>query len=765
MAVMKRRQVVVLILGLAAAGVVVGFFFLPPVRARVLEEWYLLKLGSKDPIERRIAGERLAGVRSIRAVPRIAALFPADKEDGPRWIPRALVRIGPEGIRAALGLQDKKGLIHGEVFEAIEDLGPEGWEAIPALIGLLDSEANRYPVAKALAGIGLEAIPSLIEVLARGGDEAKQTVVGILGGIRDARAVPALIGALGDPSLKRIAAEALGDIGPDAREAVPALAAVLSDENESVRQAACDALGKIGPDAREAMPALVEAFARKRLTKACPRFSEIDPEGKIATPIFLRNLESLPRDDNNFTASFFEALSMYAGASEEVRKALLAKTRDEDPVFRQNAARVLESTKTEETAGRLRELLADPVREVRFEAAFALADKFFPDEAIPVFLEALRNPGAKYTTVDQIRNLGLRAEPLIPALIAELKHPHDHIPDNVSGTLTALKALLPKHLPALTELLGDADIRVRRRAVMVIQEIGPQAAPAVPALIEALRSSDRMLQDAAAGALFAIGPGAKDAVPALFEWNAGLNTNLALHILERIGEAAVPGAIEALRDPTLKVRSGAADLLGRIGARPDLVVPALLRTLGDPEPDVRRAATGSLHKFGEISGEIRSTLTAIASGDPDPFVRIEAASALAVSTKDPSEASRLLKPLLDHDEPGVRLSAATALWFASGEAEAVLPVLIAILDHPRSRWDACQDLGSMGPAAAPAVPALTRFLKDDNPNVVWAVAESLGKIGKGARPALPALREAMALEGADMKEMIGEAIAAIEAAN
>ena len=52
-----------------------------------------------------------------------------------------------------------------------------------------------------------------------------------------------------------------GRIGPEAREAVPALIELLMGEDkEYMRQAAARSLGRIGPDARAAMPALTKAL-------------------------------------------------------------------------------------------------------------------------------------------------------------------------------------------------------------------------------------------------------------------------------------------------------------------------------------------------------------------------------------------------------------------------------------------------------------------------------------------------------------------------
>ena len=44
---------------------------------------------------------------------------------------------------------------------------------------------------------------------------------------------------------------ALGKIGPEAKDAVPALTELLNDKNENVRSAAAIALGGIGPAAKK----------------------------------------------------------------------------------------------------------------------------------------------------------------------------------------------------------------------------------------------------------------------------------------------------------------------------------------------------------------------------------------------------------------------------------------------------------------------------------------------------------------------------------
>src|SRR5260370_15369957 len=93
---------------------------------------------------------------------------------------------------------------------------------------------NRRAAAQALAEMGAEAKP----------------------------AVGALTAALKDTDLfvRRFAALALGEIGADAKDAVPGLSALLKDtkEKKEVQEAAALALGKIGPAGVNALIAAVK---------------------------------------------------------------------------------------------------------------------------------------------------------------------------------------------------------------------------------------------------------------------------------------------------------------------------------------------------------------------------------------------------------------------------------------------------------------------------------------------------------------------------
>ena len=151
--------------------------------------------------------------------------------------------------------------------QALGEMGREAKQAVPALIGALkvENEDVRRYATYALEKMGTEAkqaIPTLIQVLkdksehVRNGAAAALVAIGL-------EAIPPLIDALKDKSkyVRSGAASVLGQIRPEVRQSIPALVAVLEEDDEtSVRCAAAQALGKIGRKARQAIPALIEAL-------------------------------------------------------------------------------------------------------------------------------------------------------------------------------------------------------------------------------------------------------------------------------------------------------------------------------------------------------------------------------------------------------------------------------------------------------------------------------------------------------------------------
>jgi HEAT repeat protein len=159
-------------------------------------------------------------------------------------------------------------------------------------------------------------------------------------------AVPVLIELLqdregtsrADAEVRRVAAQALGHIGPQAHAAVPALTGALADPDPLVRLAAADTLGKIGPAAVDAVPALAELL-------------------KTDEPVLL-----------------LKAIRKLRGVNQAAIPALVATLAHADAEARENAAEALGEIgpAAREAAPALRALLEDPNEKVRTEAARAL---------------------------------------------------------------------------------------------------------------------------------------------------------------------------------------------------------------------------------------------------------------------------------------------------------------------------------------------------------------------------------------------------------
>lgn len=121
-------------------------------------------------------------------------------------------------------------------LRAAKDLGRLGWlarEALPALVRALDDDDAkvRETAAHAIGGMGPEALPTLVLML---GHE--------------------------DKYVRRNAVWALGKLGPLARPALADLCQSLKDQDPRTASGAAQALGNMGADGADGVPALAEAM-------------------------------------------------------------------------------------------------------------------------------------------------------------------------------------------------------------------------------------------------------------------------------------------------------------------------------------------------------------------------------------------------------------------------------------------------------------------------------------------------------------------------
>ncbi len=149
----------------------------------------------------------------------------------------------------------------------------------------------------------------------------------------------------------------------------------------------------------------------------------------------------------------------------------------------------------------------------------------------------------------------------------------------------ALVAMGTEAIDALIVGLTDDNPQVREMSAWVLSEIKEPAARVVPALITVLTDPDENIR--VAGSV----------------------------MLQRLGEPAVPYLVDALSAESSEIRLNAAYALGEIGAPLETILPALIRTLTDPEWNVRRLVVRALVTIGPSA--VDSLIQALYSEDRD----------------------------------------------------------------------------------------------------------------------------------------------------
>jgi HEAT repeat protein len=199
--------------------------------------------------------------------------------------------------------------------------------------------------------------------------------------------------------------------------------------------------------------------------------------------------------------------------------------------------------------------------------------------------------------------------------------------------------------------------------------------------------------------------------------------------LVTIGEPAVDGLIEALRDDAGAVRAAAANALARVGGT---AITGLLDVATDPDPDVRLAALGALRQNGDPR-----MVPAFGRALHDPDDRVRSLAYGALRATGGGQARSILAGAAEDADVDVRWRAVGTLG-AFGEA-AVGPLLLAMGDNDvRVRTDALRALQAI---CAESPEPLITALHDQSANVRAAATEVLGTLDERAIPALLDARE------------------------
>jgi HEAT repeat protein len=264
--------------------------FEPPTKEEVAA--LVKQLKDNDPNKRIKAARALETIdpNAKEAIPVLIEALKDREQDSQSAsiIGKALGRVGKPAVPAlieALGVTDGKVQAHAAL--ALKQIGPDAKEAVPALVEVVKSSKEPAHTARlnAIAALGKigpaakEAVATLIEATKdkQPLSAARLAAVASLGqiGPNAKSAVPTLIDLLGEEEtkagpLRLEAARAIGLIGSEAgEEAASALVAVVGNKKLGpARIVAINALGGMGPAAKNAVAALKKASEENDLKAA-----------------------------------------------------------------------------------------------------------------------------------------------------------------------------------------------------------------------------------------------------------------------------------------------------------------------------------------------------------------------------------------------------------------------------------------------------------------------------------------------------------------
>jgi HEAT repeat protein len=398
-------------------------------------------------------------------------------------------------------------------------------------------------------------------------------------------------------------------------------------------------------------------------------------------------------------------------------------------------------------------LLSDANPDIRARAAEALSEMGkAAAPAVPALVKALRDaePGVRSGAAGALGMIGIPARAAVEPLKESLKDRDGSVRLAAAAALWAITFQAEPAVSMLVAGLKDADTDVRAGAARALESMGPAAVAAGPALIAALKDKDQDVRYSVVTALQFVRPEPKTAVPAIMATLKDEDSYVRAQAADALGrygaaaQPAVPALVAALKDESESVRWQSADALGQIGPPAAKAVSALIDVLQHDTAETARRS--SAEALGSIDAEGRAAVPALiqALSDQSAKVRQSAAAGLGKIGPKAKAALTALKAATKDEEP-LQIVAAEALWKIDRDSDTAMPVLLRALADGNYPGLAAGALGTIGPAAKTAVPALAKVLRQENGYAQNCAAQALGNIGPGAEAAVPALVDALEL--------------------
>jgi HEAT repeat protein len=604
----------------------------------------------RDPAAsvRSAAAESLAhfGVKSRDAVRPLLAILADPEERGQDGLltsqnaARALLAIGGDARRKMLHL----------------------------LLGQLNSldDAVRQRAVQILAGLGSGVVEDLLRTFSnrRLPRQVHVEILGILNGM----------------TAQLVASVRLSRSRPGAREAVPLVRSLARDGDPEVQRLALSLLAAIDPQADDAAEIYLDRLRRGEvpgLEEQRPAGFGLDPQdewlGLVARPVMIpRLIKALREEDAEARLAVVRVLlsmvetpaetgqaDLGDGARCQVAEALLDRLRDPDDRvswFAVEALGVLH-VEAKTVVPILNELAKIGTTPVRLDDGI----RSFEEAGQPYVLGPNKKQGdpLRIAAIQALGSFGPEAAQAVPELIRALRDEDRRVRWFAAEALGLIGPDAESAVPALIEALrsdavatgdagddGDAvkDGPVRLMAAFALGKVGPAARAVVPELIAALSGPDSRVRGAAAQTLGQMGPAAREAIPHLIRLVARdretQGAEYAKGSINRLGADAGPALARALADAEPAVRLAAIEVLGELEDKAAVPVRELVRCLGDPDAQVRKAAAMIVQSSDDCAGAAAGIpRLVIALGDDDDDVSGAARKSLAAIVESDMPAS------------------------------------------------------------------------------------------------------------------------------
>ena len=479
----------------------------------------------------------------------------------------ALFHIGSPAAQALNSLIDCDcPCLYCEATHALWRMGPEAIGVADALIQriregdeeLLRTRTDRY---KRDVHCSLRKGDSLMHILAAMGPAV----------------VPKLCSALDDENrtVRRAAAYALMDMGPEVGEALPALLESLRRERERISPDKvvfgflAAALGNCGPPAKEAVPMLLDWLASYRFSRDTHGFSEVE-----ALDFVVQAVGKISPYDPRMLTLYLSQLNREANGRVGWPSDAYAGSLGVDAIL--EVAR-LHDQGVAGTRGELYGLLEH----------LPLDDHSRREELVVVLTRLLDDAELRPTVVEVLGKMGPSAGAAVPKLEEEVKRCDSQVD---RAMLAAVIVRIDPTNDAAADFLGrslrcdDEETRLETLASLVV--ISPAPPRMIPALLERLKDPSPIARRRTVAAMDSMGPAAAFAVPALaghlrrlvkepyYGWLYADRRGV-IQVLRKIGPASVPVLTESLQHDS--VQGYATRALGSLGPDAQPAVDALFR--------------------------------------------------------------------------------------------------------------------------------------------------------------------------------------------